>query len=332
MSAPNPGKLLEALCAYQVPMALKAGLDLEIFTHVAAGATTPAAIAPKCQASERGVRILCDYLTIQGFLTKTDGHYGLAPDTGIFLDKNSPAYMGTVANFLTHDIMRHNFDDTTGAVRKGGAVFHSTLAPNDEVWVEFARSMTPMMGMPAQMMAASITKPGEPIKVLDIAAGHGIFGISVARFNPAAHIVGQDWSNVLEVAQDNAKKLGVADRYTTIPGSAFEVDFGTGYDIVLVPNFFHHFDEATNVKLCQRIRAALKPGGKMVTVEFVPNDDRVTPPFAGSFSLMMLGSTDHGDAYTFKEFDRTFKAAGFGASEMKALEPTPASLIVTQYV
>ena len=230
-----------------------------------------------------------------------------------------------------HPIIHRNFDDVAAIVRKGGAVFHSTVAPNDEVWVEFARSMAPMMVMLGGMVAPQITNPGEPVKVLDIAAGHGMFGIQVAKHNPAAQVVGQDWSNVLEVAKSNAAKFGVADRYTTIPGSAFDVDFGTGYDIVMVPNFYHHFDEPTNIALAKKIRAALKPTGKMVTVEFVPNDDRISPPMPATFSMMMLGGTDAGDAYTFKQFDAMFKAAGFGGSTITPLAPTPASLIVTPY-
>lgn len=331
VGAPDPGIILQALTAYQIPMALKGALDLEIFTHIAAGATTPSQIAPLCGSAEKGVRVLCDFLTVRGFLTKQDGHYGLEPRTGMFLDKKSPAYLGSVANFLTHDTIRHNFDDVAAIVRKGGAVFHSTLAPEDPVWVEFARSMMPMMAMPAQMMAAQITTPGEPVKVLDIAAGHGIFGISVAIFNPAAEIIALDWANVLEVAQENAKKMGVAERFHTIAGSAFDVDFGSGYDIVLLPNFLHHFDEPTCITLLKKVRAALKPSGIVATVEFVPNDDRVSPPIPAAFSMMMLGGTDAGDAYTFADLEAMFQAAGFGPSELRSLAPVPSSLVVTKY-
>lgn len=328
---PDPGILLQALTAFQLPMALKGALELEIFTHIAAGAATPAQIAPLCKGTEKGVRVLCDYLTVRGFLTKNDGSYALDPRVGVFLDKNSPTYLGSVANFLTHDTIRHNFDDVAALVRKGGAVFHSTLAPEDPIWVEFARSMAPMMGLPAQLMAPKITKPGLPVKVLDIAAGHGVYGISVAKFNPAADITAQDWANVLEVAQENAKKMGVGDRFHTIAGSAFDVYLGSGYDIVLLPNFLHHFDEATCVKLLKKIRMALKPGGTVATVEFVPNDDRVSPPIPAMFAMMMLGGTDAGDAYTFADLDRMFKAAGFGASEIHSLEPAPSSLVITKY-
>jgi len=331
MSHPDPGRILQALTAYQLPTSLKAALDLEVFTHIAAGANTPEKIAPLCQASEKGVRVLCDYLTVQGFLLKPNGVYELHPETGIFLDKKSPAYLGSVANFLSHDLMRKNFSDVTALVRKGGAVSHEMMGPDDPIWVEFARSMMPMMAAPAQLAAQKVATPGKAQKVLDIAAGHGIYGLTVAKINPEAEIWGADWANVLEVAKDNAQKMGFADRFHTIPGSAFDADLGTGYDLILVPNFFHHFDEATNVKLAKRFHAVLKPEGVLATIEFVPNEDRVTPPFAAAFAMMMLGGTDAGDAYTFKEFDRIFRAAGFGASEKYDLLPTAQSLIVTRY-
>jgi ubiquinone/menaquinone biosynthesis C-methylase UbiE len=180
------------------------------------------------------------------------------------------------------------------------------------------------------MAAATVGGTG-PKKVLDIAAGHGMFGISVAEHNPLAEIVGLDWKNVLEVALENAKRAGITDRYKTIPGSAFDVDLGSGYDLVLIPNFLHHFDAPTNVALLKRLRAAMNPGGQVATVEFVPNEDRVTPPQAASFSMMMLGGTPGGDAYTFAELDGMFRAAGFGSSAMQDLAPSPERLVLTKY-
>jgi 2-polyprenyl-3-methyl-5-hydroxy-6-metoxy-1,4-benzoquinol methylase len=190
--------------------------------------------------------------------------------------------------------------------------------------------MVPMMAMPAKLLASIVTEPGKKIKVLDIAAGHGIFGIEVAKRNPEAEIVAQDWKNVLEVALENAQKAGVTDRYKTIPGSAFDVDLGSEYDLTLIPNFLHHFDVETNVALLRKIRAAMKPGGLVATAEFVPNEDRVSPPMSASFALMMLGSTAKGDVYTFREYDRMFRAAGFGESRMVDFEPAPEQLILTE--
>src|SRR5258708_7852648 len=90
----SPLGIFDALNGFQRSFALKGAVELELFTHVADGATTPAAIAGRCNATERGVRILCDFLTVQGFLTKVDGAYGLSQDSAVFLNQHSPAYIG----------------------------------------------------------------------------------------------------------------------------------------------------------------------------------------------------------------------------------------------
>jgi hypothetical protein len=328
-AAPNPALVMQALNAYQTTYALKGAIDLGIFTYIADGATTVAEIAGRAQASERGVRILCDYLTIIGFLTKTDGVYGLSPTSAVFLNQRSPAYMGTAANFLAHDFIISCSKDMAGAVRKGGSVHdEATMAPEHPVWVEFARSMGSFTGMSGDLVAK---KAGPASKVLDISAGHGMFGICVAKQNPAAQLYAQDWGNVLEVAKENAAKHGVAERFHTIPGSAFDVDLGSGYDLVLLPNFLHHFDPLTNVTLLKRVRASMAPGGRVATVEFVPNEDRVSPPMAASFSLQMLGGTPSGDAFTYSEYEKMFADAGFSGSQAVSLDPMPQTLILTAY-
>ena len=327
---PNPLLIFDALNSFQRALGLKAAIELDIFTHIGAGATSAAEIARRAQASERGTRILCDFMTIEGFLTKENGAYGLTPDTAVFLDKKSPAYFGSIAHFLTHPLHVTNYLDLAESVRKGGAVHdQGNMGPEAPVWVEFAKSMAPMSAMASAGMAQIVNTPGQAMKVLDIAAGPGAYGIEIAKLNPQAQVYGQDWKNVLELSTEHARKAGVGDRYHTIPGSAFEVDFGTGYDLILLPNFLHHFDPVTNVKLLKKVRAALKPGGRVATVEFVPNDDRITPPMPAAFSMMMLGSTEGGDAYTFKELDAMFRDAGFGESTAQPLGPQ--TLILTQY-
>ncbi|HEY7209249.1 MAG TPA: methyltransferase [Bryobacteraceae bacterium] len=327
---PNPILVFEALNRYQQSMALKSAIDLEIFTHIADGAKTPAAIASRSQAAERGVRILCDYLTILGFLSKTNGGYDLTLDSAAFLNKRSPAYLGTVANFLINPESVARFQELTAAVRKGGTPDGTgTMKPDNEFWVEFARSMMPLVRIIAQLLVPIVSQPGRKMKVLDIAAGHGIFGISVAQQNPQAEIVGVDWKSVLAVALENAKAAGVEKRYSTIAGSAFEQDLGSGYDLVLIPNFLHHFDPPTNVAFLKRVHAALNPGGRVATVEFIPNDDRVSPAPAAAFSLVMLANTASGDAYTFRELEAMFREAGFGESRLQDLPPSPSRLVLT---
>jgi ubiquinone/menaquinone biosynthesis C-methylase UbiE len=167
-------------------------------------------------------------------------------------------------------------------------------------------------------------------RVLDIAAGLGLFGIAVALANPNATVIAQDWENVLAVARENAEKSGVANRLRLLSGSAFEVDFGAGLDLVLMPNFLHHFDPATCVALLRKVHDALVPGGRVAIVEFVPDESRVTPAIPAAFSLKMLAHTPGGDAYTYAELDRMCRDAGFTATEVKPLPPMPQSLVLAR--
>ena len=325
----TPERFFSAVNAYQQTEAMKAAIELEIFTAIAEGSSTAAAIAKRCAAAERGVRILCDFLTIHGFLTKDGAQYTLAPDSALFLDRKSPAYIGGVIEFLLTPRIREGHMRMAEAVRGGGsAMGEGILEPENPNWVKFAQAMMPMMFMPAEMMAAELRKGGEAHKVLDIAAGHGIFGIAVAKQNPSAQIYASDWKNVLEVASRNAQAMGVAGRYHLIPGSAFESDFGGDYDLALIPNFLHHFDVPTCTTFMSKVHAALKPGGRAAIAEFVPNPDRVTPPSAAAFSMMMLTSTPSGDAYTFAELESISKAAGFARVELSPAEIGIQSLVI----
>jgi ubiquinone/menaquinone biosynthesis C-methylase UbiE len=326
--AVTPERFFNAVNAYQQTAAVKTAVELEIFTAIAEGNTTAAAIAKRCGAAERGVRILCDFLTILGFLAKDGEKYALAPDSALFLDKRSPAYVGGAIEFLLTPHIREGHERLTEAVRRGGtAMGQGTLEPENPDWVKFAKAMMPLMHMPAQLMAAELRKGGEAHKVLDIAAGHGIFGIAVAKQNPGAQIYGADWKNVLEVASKNAQAMGVGDRYHLIPGSA-ESDFGGGYDLALVPNFLHHFDAPTCTSFMRKVHGALAPGGRAAIVEFVPNADRVTPPSAAAFSMMMLSSTPSGDAYTFAEIESIARNAGFARVELSPAEIGFQSLVI----
>lgn len=330
--APSPMLFFETANAYERTAALKAAVDIGLFTAFGQQGATAAEAARKCQAAERGVRILSDYLTILGFLTKQGNHYTLTPDTAMFLDRNSRAYIGGSLRFLHSPTILEAFQHLTEAVRKGGSALpgEGTVEEAHPVWEDFARAMMPLMVMPAQLMAKCVQcDPSKKMKVLDIAAGHGIFGITLAQQNPNVEVVALDWPHVLTVATENAQKMGVADRHSTLPGSAFDVDFGSGYDLVLLTNFLHHFDIPTCEGLLKKVHAALGEGGRAVTLDFILNEDRISPPETATFSLVMLASTPNGDAYTFSEYERMFRNAGFVRNELHALPPTPNQIIVS---
>jgi 2-polyprenyl-3-methyl-5-hydroxy-6-metoxy-1,4-benzoquinol methylase len=330
---PSPELIFGSLISYQHAFALKAAIELDLFTAIAEGATDTVSLAKRVNAAERGVRILADGMTIQGFLRKENGKYSLTQDAAIFLDKRSPAYMGGMAEFLVSEENIRNFSQFADCVRKGGTV--SSIGDNskavDHRWVTFAKAMgsmaAPVAGALSQLVSAS---SAAEIRVLDIAAGHGMYGITVAKNNPRVHVTALDWPAVLEVAKENAQKAGVSDRYLLCPGSAFDADLGSGYDYVFITNFLHHFDVPTNEKLLRRFHAALKPGGKAITVEFVPNEDRVSPPMAAAFSMVMLINTDAGEAFTFPEYESMCRNAGYNNVTLQTIPDLPQRLVIAE--
>jgi predicted nicotinamide N-methyase len=321
-SGPSPEKFFETMVAYQRTAALKAAIDLDLFTAIGDGQKTVAALAKRINGSERAVRILCDGLAVIGFLTKTKDGYGLSADSTVFLDKKSPAYMGSAANFLASSFVMDGFKNLAAVVRSGQPLGDRALSEGDHpVWPEFARSMAPLSYLVAQETAKLFDTERE-MRVLDVAASHGLFGIAVAQRNPRASIVALDWPAVLAIARENAERAGVSDRYRLLPGDALEVDFGTGFDAIMVPNLLHMWDRATNELFLKRLHDALAQKGRVIIVELAPNEDRTSPSVPALFALNMLANTNAGDAYTVSEFRGMLGHAGFSDCEVRPLAPT----------
>src|SRR5262245_12409990 len=151
--SPSPGLFFDTVNAYQRTEALRAAIELDLFTQVAAGRRTAEQLAAACQASPRGVRILADFLTVVGLLKKSGESYELTPDAEAFLDRKSPAYLGGALDFLLTADLREAFRQLTAAVRRGGTATsdEGTVSHDNPIWVTFARAMAPMMHLPARM-------------------------------------------------------------------------------------------------------------------------------------------------------------------------------------
>ena len=330
-AALTPAIVFENLQAHQRTHALKAAIELDIFRAVGQGPGDVASIARHAKASERGIRILCDFLVINGLLQKMDGRYQHTPSSAAFLDPASPACLASVVRFLSMPELRAPLEHLADIVRNGRTTLpgEGTVEPDNPVWVEFAQSMAPMMAPLAGPLGQVVLQGRtSPMRVLDIAAGHGLFGIEIAKQNSNAHVTGLDWAPVLRVALDNAKKAGVHERYDMLPGSAFDVDFKGPYDVVLLTNFLHHFEFETCMNLLKTVRAALNPGGTVATLEFVPNDDRISPPMPAAFAMTMLITTPSGDAYTFNELADMKKQAGFRDVTAHAIPRSPHTVVM----
>jgi hypothetical protein len=304
--------------------ALRSAIELGVFTAVGAGSRSLRDIGRSIRSSERGTRILCDAMVVMGFLGKTvRGQYRLTPDSAAFLDRRSPYYMGELAKLsLQADAWPH-LAAPWEAVRAGRSTMGRDADMEVELaeWKDFAGAIAPMMAVPAKSLAQFLF-PGRGFPacdVLELAAGHGLFGVEIGRRNKRARITALDWPSVVGYARVNASKARLGKRFSAIGGSVFQADFRGPYDLVLIANFVHMLSPEQNTRMFAKARAALKPGGRMALFEFVVNDDRVSPELSAIFAMAMLTATEGGDTYTLKELDRMCRAAGFSRCEMHSL-------------
>jgi hypothetical protein len=325
----SPARIFDTLLyGHARTEALKAAIELEVFTAIAEGWRTAEPLAQRCSASPRGIAALCDFLVVNGFLTKSHGEYGLAPDSQMFLDKRSPAYCGSVAGFLAGPHNARRAATIADCVRAGHAM--ETGTDTVDQWIAFAASMVPMAAPSAASTAQALRAADlGPVRVLDVAASHGEYSLAILRKNPRATAAALDLPGVVDIGARRAQEQGFSDRYATIAGSVFDVPLGGPYDLVLLPNILHQFSEVEIDRVLRKVAATLAPGGKVATVEFVVNDDRVSPHFPALFAMTMLTGTN-GDAYTFAQLDAMMRRAGLTKSRAVPLPPTPQTLIISE--
>lgn len=327
----TPIKFIECLNGFQKSAVARTAVELEIFTHIARGRDTVEQIASATQASARGIRILLDGLTVLDLIGKHDGRYRLTPESALFLDRESPEYVGGTVAFQHTPFLYDAFSRFTEAVRRGGVAVseEGSMEAGHPVWIDFARAMIPIALPPARLTAQLA---GPVTRVLDVAAGHGMYGISILQICPEARCVAVDWEGVLALARENARIAAVEERWSGLPGSVFDVELGGGYDAVLLPHILHHFDRNACVGMLGRLHDVMTANSRLFIVEMVPHEDRVSPSAAAWFAMMMLATTAGGDAYTLAEYGEMLEAAGFRLEHRHPVPGSARSVIVAARV
>ncbi|MEX0447828.1 class I SAM-dependent methyltransferase [Xenorhabdus sp. SGI246] len=332
----NPNKFsssvfYDTVNSFYKTSAVRTALELDIFSIIGEDGKTIKQIAESCQASERGVRILCNYLVSIDFMCIEGNRFFLNREMSLHLNRKSPYYLGGTTKFLLSEYIIDSFKHLTEVIRTGELPIENEgiVAPNQPQWVEFARAMEPMMLLPSLLLAdIADYQSNKPINVLDLAAGHGQFGIAMAQRNPNTHVTFLDWKDVLGVARENAQKAGVEERTSYIPGNAFTVDFGKNYDIILMTNFLHHFDKNDCVTIMKKAYNALNDNGRVLIFEIIDGKEKQAQKLAATFSMLMLATTPNGEVYNEKELKNISFEAGFVQAELHEIPPAVEKVIV----
>jgi ubiquinone/menaquinone biosynthesis C-methylase UbiE len=325
---PTPKRILATLQAYRDAAALNTAIELDLFTRIAHGTDTASKIAAELAVPVRGIRLLCEYLAGAGLLEKEDEQLKLSEDVALFLDKKSSSYLGSTVGVLYSSALLHGYERLTESVRAGRAGEpDATTRPE---WFDVARGMTGP-GAAAKPFAEAVTFPaGQPVKILDIAARDGAFGIALGVRYADSVIVALDCPEALKAAQENAEAAKLGTRYQNIPGDPLLAPLGREYDAVLIADSLYQFDESQITSLMMRIHYALKKTGQLYILEFLSED---SPEFRREFAgmrLNMLAATSKGDAYSLADLKGMLEASGFRGVEAQPLAAARATLVTAR--
>lgn len=335
MTAPDqldPTPIFQMMQAHQASAVLKTAIDLGMFKALAEGGAADA-IASKIGCPARSTAIILDALAVLGLAVRNGEHYELAPLARAFLVPGTQTYLGDAANIFDGPLLWEAMGRLTEAVRADGSIMDKHAeTPSHSFWETFARSSAALAGPASGALAAQLAPfaaQKKSLRVLDVAAGSGLYGYALQRL-PGAHVTFLDWPNVLSETRAWGQRLGAdLERARFLPGSVFEADLGGSYDVIVASHIYHHFDPETCQGLTKRLAGALAPGGKLAVHDFVTGP-ALENPGATMFSLVMLVWSRGGKAYGYEDYAAWMKGAGLTRPSSHPLPGMPSTWLISE--
>ncbi|VVM04936.1 3-hydroxy-5-methyl-1-naphthoate 3-O-methyltransferase [Methylacidimicrobium cyclopophantes] len=316
----DPAPLLACIDSVQASRIVRAAVDLGVFFEFAKKPGTAEEVAAALGVSLRGTRALLDSLTALQLLGKEKGVYSLLPIAEALLVPGSPDYLGD----LVHgSVLDQEWDHIVEAVRKGGLATAAEPGERQKRAEEFFPQLIRFLHVAnrrpaiaaAKALGAGTTHRG--MRVLDIACGSGVWSLAVAYADRDARITAVDFPGVLEHTRRYGERHGLADQYEYLPGDIQEVDFPENrFDLAILGHILHGEGEGKSRKLLRRLAKALRRGGRIAILEFLPNRERTGPPEAVLFGMRMFLNTEEGGVYSAEEYAEWLAYVGFTKTEL----------------
>lgn len=325
----TPERLMQFAWGYAPPLIIEAAVKNQLFDLLEAAPSNAAELAQRAGASVRGVQAVCNALVGLGLLARKGGRYTLTEESAQFLVSRQPSYYGgffehistqLIPGWLSLDKTVHTGKPSVrvNSQKQGAKFFHA-----------FVEAIFPLSYAAAQALGAHlrIPKAKQPVSVLDLAAGSGVWGIALAEQSPQVQVTAVDWPPVLTVTEKVARRHGVADRLTKVPGDLLKVAFGENHQVATLGHILHSEGRDRSRQLLKKTFAALASGGTIAIMEFLVNEDRSGPPTGLIFAVNMLVHTETGDTYSFEEISGWLGEAGFIKTRLLPV-PGPSPLVL----
>jgi hypothetical protein len=329
-TAVTPERIMQFAWGYVPTVVLEAATRHRVFDVLDGGPKTLKETAAATGASERGLRAVMNVLVGLNFLAKVDGQrYALTPESETFLVSTKPGFQG---GFLRHASgqlipkwLQLNEIVSTGKP----AVSVNQEGAGSDFFQRFVVDIFPMSYPSALALAKhlALNQSAGGVKVLDLAAGSGVWGIALAQSSDRVTVTAVDWADVLPATRETVGRFGLPDRFTFVSGDLLTADFGHGHNVATLGHILHSEGEARSRSLLRKTFESLAPGGTIAIAEFLVNADRMGPVMSLFFAANMLVNTDDGDTYSFEEIRGWLMEAGF--TDARLLEaPGPSPLIL----
>ncbi len=310
----TPQRIYQFAFAYAPPLVLEAAIRHHVFDVLDSGPKTLAEISGATSASERGLSAILDVLVGLEFLSKDEqGTYALTPESAAFLVSTKPEFQGGLIRHTSEHLLPKwlSLNEVVATGRPAQAVNRQTTGA--EFFEKFVNDIFPMSYHVAQELVEylQLSATTKPVRVLDLAAGSGVWGIGLAQSSRQVSVTAVDWPGVLKITRDNAQRFGLAERFSFVEGDLQQAEFGSGHDIATLGHILHSEGVERSKKLLQKTFTALAPGGTIAIAEFLVNAERTGPMNGLIFAVNMLVNTERGGTYSFKEIAGWLRESGF---------------------
>jgi ubiquinone/menaquinone biosynthesis C-methylase UbiE len=323
----TPERIMQLAWGYVPPLLLEAAIRHRIFDLLDGGPKTVSEIQKETGASERGLSAVMNALVGLNFLAKDkQGYFSLTPESATFLVSTKPSFQGGMLRHGSEQLIPKWLHLNEIVMTGEPAAAVNKEESGGDFFQQFVNDIFPLSYPAAQVLSRHYNANGAApaVRVLDLAAGSGVWGIAMAQGSEKVSVTAVDWPEVIPVTRKTVARFGLADRFSFVEGDLLQADFGSGHNLATLGHILHSEGSDRSQALLKKTFQALAPGGTIAIAEFLVNPDRTSPLNALFFAVNMLVNTEKGDTYSFEEISSWLKAAGFtNARTLDAPGPSP---------